>query len=103
MQNTCVEDQRHINQSPHEAAASAAFFVPLHRKINRTMKVKVSKEEIQRVLDDPEQRKIAKVNASDPWWVIALKVIAYLIGLLLAGTATAAAAQTAATAFFPVL
>ena len=34
---------------------------------------------------------VAKV--SDPWWIIALKVLAYLIGLLLAGTATPAAAQ----------
>lgn len=29
-----------------------------------------------------------------PWWVIALKTLAYLIGLLLAGYGTSAAAQT---------
>lgn len=29
-----------------------------------------------------------------PWWVIALKTVAYLIGLLLAGYGTSAAAQT---------
>ena len=29
-----------------------------------------------------------------PWWVIAFKTLAYLIGLLLAGYGTSAAAQT---------
>ena len=29
-----------------------------------------------------------------PWWVIALKTLVYLIGLLLAGYGTSAAAQT---------
>lgn len=33
----------------------------------------------------------------DPWWVIALKTLAYLIGLLLAGMGTTAAAQTLLT------
>lgn len=31
-------------------------------------------------------------NSKDPWWVIALKVLAYLIGLLLAGIGTVDAA-----------
>lgn len=31
-------------------------------------------------------------KSSDPWWVIALKVLAYLIGLLLAGIGTVDAA-----------
>lgn len=57
------------------------------------MKVKISRDEIMRVVNDPEQSQMAKVNISDPWWVIALKVIAYLIGLILAGGATAAAAN----------
>lgn len=33
-----------------------------------------------------------KKNNNDPWWVIALKVLAYLIGLILAGIGTAEAA-----------
>ena len=53
------------------------------------MKVKVSKEEIQRIIDNPSEAEKAKVKASDPWWVIALKVVSYLIGLVLAGAATA--------------
>ena len=31
-------------------------------------------------------------NTNDPWWVIVLKVLAYLIGLLLAGIGTVDAA-----------
>ena len=53
------------------------------------MKVKVSKEEIQRIVDNPLEAKKAKVKVSDPWWVIVLKVVSYLIGLVLAGAATA--------------
>lgn len=33
-------------------------------------------------------------NSASPWWVIALKTLAYLIGLLLAGYGTSAAAMT---------
>ena len=33
-----------------------------------------------------------KFQPKDPWWVIVLKTIAYLIGLLLAGIGTANAA-----------
>lgn len=53
------------------------------------MKVKVSKEEIQRIMDNPSEAEKAKVKVTDPWWVIALKVVSYLIGLVLAGAATA--------------
>lgn len=53
------------------------------------MKVKVSKEEIQRIVDNPLEAEKAKVKVSDPWWVIVLKVVSYLIGLVLAGAATA--------------
>jgi hypothetical protein len=52
------------------------------------MKVKIDKNQVQRILDDPEQAQRAGIHVSDPWWVIALKVLAYLIGLLLAGAAT---------------
>lgn len=34
-----------------------------------------------------------KISNKDPWWVIVLKVIAYLIGLILAGVGTSASAQ----------
>ena len=37
---------------------------------------------------------VLTVPRQDPWWVIALKVAAYLIGLLLAGIGTAQAAVT---------
>lgn len=33
-----------------------------------------------------------KIQPKDPWWVIVLKTLAYLIGLLLAGIGTASAA-----------
>lgn len=34
------------------------------------------------------------LKEASPWWVIVLKTLAYLIGLLLAGYGTTAAAQT---------
>ena len=52
------------------------------------MKVKLTKEQIQKVVDDPVAAESAKIKVSDPWWVIVLKVMAYLIGLLLAGSCT---------------
>jgi hypothetical protein len=55
------------------------------------MKVKIpklSEDEIRQLAQHPD----AKVDVSDPWWVIVLKVAAYLIGLILAGVGTAEAA-----------
>ena len=52
------------------------------------MKVKLSNEEISKILSDPVKAKDAGVKVSDPWWVIVLKVLAYAIGLLLAGSCT---------------
>ena len=52
------------------------------------MKFKVSKEQIQRILDNPEEAQKAGVKVSDPWWVIVLKIVAYAIGLILAGAGT---------------
>lgn len=52
------------------------------------MKVKLSKEQIQAIVDNPALAEAAGVKVSDPWWVIALKVAAYIIGLILAGVAT---------------
>jgi hypothetical protein len=55
------------------------------------MKVKLTKQQIDSILADPEQAENAKVKVSDPWWVIVIKVVAYVCGLLLAGACTASA------------
>ena len=52
------------------------------------MKVKLSKKQIETILADPEKAQEAGIKTNDPWWVIALKVLAYAIGLILAGAAT---------------
>ena len=52
------------------------------------MKVKLSNEQINAILSDPTKVKEAGVKVSDSWWVIVLKVLAYAIGLLLAGSCT---------------
>lgn len=65
-----------------------SFLIHVHMRVN------VSKEQIAKVLADENASREAKVKVTDPWWVIALKVAAYLIGLLLAGSATTAAAAT---------
>ena len=60
------------------------------------MKVKLTKDQIEQILSDPEKAKEAGIKVTDPWWVIVLKVLAYLIGLLLAGAATTSGAVAAA-------
>lgn len=64
------------------------------------MKVKLTKEQIEYLAQNPE----SKVSVSDPWWVIVLKVAAYLIGLILAGagTTTAAAAAGLVSLYLPL-
>jgi hypothetical protein len=52
------------------------------------MKIKLSQDQIDSILEDPQKAQEAGVKTSDPWWVIVLKVIAYIIGLLLGGTLT---------------
>jgi hypothetical protein len=52
------------------------------------MKIKLSQEQIDSILEDPQKAQEAGVKTSDPWWVIVLKIIAYIIGLLLGGTLT---------------
>lgn len=52
------------------------------------MKIKLSQEQIDSILADPEKAKDAGIKAKDPWWVIVLKIAAYIIGLLLGGTFT---------------
>lgn len=54
------------------------------------MKIRLTKEQIEEVSKNPD----AKVNVSDPWYIVVLKVVAYVCGLLLAGYGTAAAATT---------
>jgi hypothetical protein len=53
------------------------------------LKVKLNKQQIDSILADPEQAANAKVKVSDPWWVIVIKIVAYVCGLLLAGACTA--------------
>lgn len=57
------------------------------------MKVKLTQEQINAILSDPEKIKSAGVKISDPWWVILLKVIAYAIGLILGGAVTTSCAS----------
>ena len=52
------------------------------------MKVKLTKKQIETILADPAKAQEAGIKTNDPWWVIALKVLAYAIGLILAGAAT---------------
>ena len=53
------------------------------------MKVKLTKQQIEKILADPEQAEKAKLKVSDPWWLIVVKVISYICGLIIAGAATA--------------
>lgn len=57
------------------------------------MKLKLTDKQIQEVIEDPIKAKDAGVKVNDPWWVIVLKVVSYLIGLLLAGVATTSCAN----------
>lgn len=59
------------------------------------MKIKLTKEQIEKILADPEKAQKAGIQTNDPWWIIVLKVLAYLIGLLLAGAATTSCAAAA--------
>lgn len=57
------------------------------------MRVKLSKSQIDAILNNPDEAIKAGVKATDPWWVIVLKVVAYAIGLILAGAATTGCAR----------
>lgn len=52
------------------------------------MKIKLSEQQINDILEDPQKAQEAGVKVNDPWWVIVLKVIAYVLGLLIAGVGT---------------
>lgn len=57
------------------------------------MKVKLNKEQIEAIIQDPVKAEAAGVKVSDPWWVIVLKVISYAIGLILSGVLTVGCAN----------
>lgn len=75
-----------------------SFFLSLHleNKSVFVMKVKLTKSQIEKILADPEAVLKAGIKTNDPWWVIVLKVIAYAIGLILAGAATTSCAHIVA-------
>lgn len=62
------------------------------------MKIKLSKQQIDSILEDPQKAQEAGVKTNDPLWVTILKVVAYLIGLVLAGAATTSCASAMAVA-----
>ena len=49
------------------------------------MKVKLTSEQIQEIVKDPKKAEEAKIKVTDPWWVVVLKVLKYVIELVLAG------------------
>lgn len=79
-----LEKKLHV---PRETLRKSCIFAA--SKTQRKMKVKLTKQQIDSILADPEQAANAKVKVNDPWWVIVLKVVAYVCGLLLAGACTA--------------
>lgn len=62
------------------------------------MKIKLTPEQIKKIVADPEAASEAKIKVTDPWWLIVVKAIAYICGLILAGAATASCAAAAVTA-----
>ncbi len=50
-------------------------------------KVKLTKEQIDSIVKDPEQAAAAGISVKDPWWLIALKVLKYICELLIAAGA----------------
>lgn len=54
------------------------------------MKVKLTKQQIEDLAKNPE----SKVEVGDPWWLIVVKVLAYICGLILAGYGTTGAMTT---------
>ena len=71
------------------------------KKEQMRMKVKLSKAQIQEILNDPDAVQKAGIKLNDPWWVIVLKVIAYAIGLILAGAVTTGCASLVAGIIMP--
>lgn len=61
-------------------------------KANLTTKTTLPQSKIESIVEQ-----VAEENPGTPWWVIVLKVVAYAIGIILAGYGTA----SAATVYFP--
>ncbi len=61
------------------------------------MKIKLSKQQIEEILADPQKVQEAGIKTTDPWWVIVLKVVAYIIGLILGGVVTTGSTTAAVT------
>lgn len=59
------------------------------------MKIKLNRKQIANIISNPDRAAETRFKVNDPWWVIVLKVLAYLIGLLLAGACTTFAARAA--------
>ena len=59
------------------------------------MKIRLTRKQIENIVSNPDKAAADKIKINDPWWVIALKVVAYLIGLILAGACTTIAARAA--------
>lgn len=75
-----------------------SILLPTFASVNKSviiMKVKLTTEQIQKIAEDPIKASEAKIKVSDPWWIIVIKVIAYICGLILAGAATTSCAQAA--------
>ena len=58
------------------------------------MKIKLSKRQIESIVSDPDKAHEIGVRINDPWCVIMLKVLAYIIGLLLGGAVTTSCVST---------
>lgn len=57
------------------------------------MKIKLKKEQIDEIINDPEKAQEAGIKANNPWWIIVLKIVAYVVGLILAGVVTTSCAS----------
>lgn len=51
------------------------------------MKVKLTSEQINDIVKDPEKAAAAGISVKDPWWMIVLKVIKYVCELIIAAGA----------------
>lgn len=54
------------------------------------MKVRLTKAQIEALAKNPD----TNVEVGDPWWLIVVKVLAYICGLILAGYGTTGAMTT---------
>ena len=59
------------------------------------MKIKLTEKQIKDIVANPEKAAEAKISVSDPWWLIVVKVIAYICGLIIGGAATTSCVSAA--------